>query len=163
MPHATRTKEQFESDFWGKVRILGLLDCWEWNGAQVAGYGHLRAGPYAKTNCQTGRAHRISWMICVGEIPDRMLVLHKCDNRRCVNPSHLFLGTHTDNSTDMVQKSRQGRGETHSQSKLRVEDIRKIRSMHARGASGRQLAHSFKVDQSTISNVITGRTWGYYI
>lgn len=87
--------------FWKKVSFYSYPKCWIWNGAiDVCGYGRfLFAGK--NTN-----AHRVSWILYHGSIPDGLCVLHHCDNPRCVNPDHLFLGTHTENMEDMLSKHR---------------------------------------------------------
>lgn len=81
-------------------------DCWEWQKyiCRSTGYGRLSDSD-GRTKIQ---AHRVSWRLHHGEIPQGMLVRHTCDNRRCVNPSHLLLGTQADNVRDMIERNRQG-------------------------------------------------------
>ena len=81
---------------------LAESGCIEWQGATVRGYGCLRI-PH-----KTLYAHRVSWETSIGPIPEGLHVLHRCDNRLCVNPKHLFLGTHQDNMNDMSRKGRTG-------------------------------------------------------
>lgn len=94
--------------FMTKVHRRTLNECWPWKaGTNLNGYGQMRVG-FKKIG-----AHRLSWEIHNGSIPHGMHVLHCCDNRLCVNPSHLFLGTHADNMRDRVAKNRSARGERH--------------------------------------------------
>lgn len=103
----------FEIRFWSKVDkngpILPHMDtpCWEWIGRRVQGkYGYFDVLVSTNTSTQV-YAHRISWEISNSQpIPDKLYVLHKCDNPPCVNPDHLFLGTYKDNSDDMIRKGR---------------------------------------------------------
>jgi hypothetical protein len=96
-----------EERFWSKVEMIPFHDCWEWVGCKVpAGYGQLRLGGKKEPNLF---AHRVSYVIHNGEIGKGLFVLHKCDNPSCVNPRHLFLGTHQDNMNDMKAKGRQGK------------------------------------------------------
>lgn len=93
--------EGIEAKFWGNVRIGARHECWPWTAARhPRGYGHLWIRRRAVN------AHRISWVLSHGEIPDGLSVLHHCDNPPCVNPNHLFLGTQQDNVKDMVEKGR---------------------------------------------------------
>lgn len=86
-------------DFWKHVKKGP--GCWEWQGTRDrAGYGQAKAGR------KTVRAHRLSWRIHRGVIPDGFIICHKCDNPPCVRPDHLFVGTHQDNSQDMMNKGR---------------------------------------------------------
>ena len=91
--------------FWKKVDVRGPSDCWEWQGAPGNhGYGTIIAGRGGRLGSYL--AHRLSWEIHFGSIPLGMCVLHHCDNRICVNPDHLFLGTKSDNHRDMCRKGR---------------------------------------------------------
>ncbi len=96
-------KDDFSNRFWSKVDKTST--CWNWQGAlNEKGYGLFKVGGKYGVAAKT---HRVVWKMLVGSIPINMCVLHKCDNRRCVNPDHLYLGTHQDNMNDMKNKDRQ--------------------------------------------------------
>jgi len=144
--------ENAEVRFWSNVeRSAG---CWEWQASKSdTGYGCFYDG-------RAYHAHRYSWALANGPIPPGLLVLHRCDNRACVNPEHLFLGSHRDNSVDMVGKGRNHThdtaGERHGEAKLTDEAVREIRTS---ALTGRALAAKFGVTESAVSLVRRGRAW----
>lgn len=87
------------------------------------------------------------------------MVLHSCDNRACVNPDHLFLGTHGDNMRDRNAKDRQAKGEGHGRSKLDESLVRKIRALHASGLGHKRIAKIIGVNASTVARALKGLTW----
>lgn len=130
--------------------------CWGWNGATYSfGYGCIG------TSHGLDGAHRVSWRLHVGEIPEGMCVLHKCDNPRCSNPRHLFLGTKQENAVDRNAKGR-GKwpvhyGESANGAKLRAEDVRFIREA---SMSQVELAKRFCVSATQIWRIKHGQRWG---
>lgn len=95
--------------FWSNVARLGESDCWEWGGALAHNGYDLTKVPYGGSR-RTRRTHRLAWEIVTGEDPGESCVCHRCDNRKCVNPAHLFLGTQVDNLADMTSKGRRFKG-----------------------------------------------------
>lgn len=143
--------------FWTKVDKRGPDDCWRWTaGLTRNGYGAFH-GIQGKT------AHRMAYTVAFGAPAFGLHVLHKCDNRKCVNPAHLFLGTQTDNMTDMVAKQRQARGGAHSQAKLTEAQVRDMRALATAGVSHRDLAASFSVGRSYVSAVVTRARWSHLV
>ena len=138
--------------------------CWLWTGVcHYRGYGQMWA--FSKLQY----AHRLSWIFFRGEIPEGICVLHKCDIPCCVNPDHLFLGTHQDNMADKVCKKRQAKGISISlprrldalyHSKLTRKDILNIRSSIEKG---KDLAIKYGVSKATISMIKNYRIWSYII
>lgn len=140
-----------------RVDIDNCSGCWNWTGTGSAdGYGQLAIGG------RTQRAHRLSYSFHFGPIPKGMHVCHRCDNRRCLNPDHLFLGTNADNMADKVSKGRQSctggrKGASHTLAKLTDGDIVAIRA--ATGISQRKLAKQYGVSQVNICFIRSGRAW----
>jgi DNA-binding XRE family transcriptional regulator len=102
-------------------------------------------------------AHRVAYEVYRGPIPDGMHVCHKCDNRICVNPDHLFLGTHAENMADMSKKNRQARGADNGSAKLTEIDVRAIRAENSKSQS--ELGKDYGVSQSYISKIKRRESW----
>lgn len=146
--------------FWSKVKIGNPNECWEWQGTESHdGYGQFGIGTSKKH--WTIRPNRILWTIINGSIPEGHFVCHKCDNRSCVNPNHLFLGTPKDNMVDMAKKGRTGisLGEKHGTSKLKQDDIPVIKKLLLRKIPQIKIAEIYNVSQYAISKIKTGKTW----
>jgi hypothetical protein len=132
-------------------------NCILWTG-QISNYGY----GIARLNNKPIRAHRLAYIETYGEIPKGLLVRHRCDNRACVNPEHLELGTNKDNSEDMVQRQRQAAGSKHGMHKLTERDIQYIREVYKPRdpVYGRQpLADYFGVDKTMITKIMARTNW----
>lgn len=153
--HAGRVA--LESRFWRKVFNVGGIGCWPWvAGANTrGGYGALRG-----TGSRMDSAHRVSWKLRHGAIPAGLLVCHRCDYRPCVRPSHLFLGTASDNQRDMVTKGRSLHGAHNAMAVLDADTIRAIRRAYASGGRSQDsLGREYGVRQGTISDIVNRKTW----
>lgn len=139
-------------------KILVGDDCWEWTASKRLGYGRFRTREGLET------AHRIAYRMFCGPIPERMLVCHSCDNRGCVKPSHLFLGTAADNMRDMVEKDRSPRnpGEGNPSAKLTNKQVLNIKMALSDGYySQSDLARHYSVTPSAIHLIAHGKKWGW--
>lgn len=134
--------------------------CWEWTGyIGTSGYGSFLL------HGRNYNAHRAMWITIHGEEPPpEIKVCHTCDNRICVNPDHLFLGTPQDNSDDMVSKRRQPLGTRNGRAKLTDDAVRAIRRRYNEGdCSIRDLASEYNATKSMIHDVVSGRTWRHVV
>lgn len=129
-----------------KFKIDGETGCWNWTAALTGGYGSF----------QSGKAHRFSYRVLKGKIPKGAHVCHSCDNKKCVNPDHLWLGTAKDNLVDAARKGRMARGERQWQAKLKNEDVTQIRT---NGKSSRENAEMFGISIHTVNDIRRRKTW----
>lgn len=116
------------------------------------GYGQVRLGRMVG-------AHRLAYALHYGVDPGELHVLHRCDRPACVNPEHLFLGTHQDNMRDRAAKRRGNRGERHTLAKISFPIATEIREAAARGETRRSIGARFGIDQSTVTRIVHFRTW----
>lgn len=144
-----------EQRFWMKVKKGDIDACWEWIGAKdTRGYGRMIV------KGKNDGSNRIAWQIFYGEIPPHMEICHKCDNTSCVNPNHLFLGTHQDNENDKRDKGRTIKGSKHGRAKLTEKDVLVIRGLYEKGnILQNELAQMFNVSIATISLIINSKHW----
>jgi len=146
-------RPDFFTRFWSKVDESG--DCWNWLGGKVAmGYGYF----YLRHPKRSILAHRLSWFMVRGDIPDGLNVCHHCDNPGCVNPGHLFLGTDFDNQQDRVSKGH-GLGEHHGMAKLSNQDVAEMRRLSANGVRGQDIARQYGITYQTVWRTVTRRNW----
>lgn len=150
--------ESLKKRFYQKFDKGNASDCWEWK-ASIAGigYGQIKLTGQRRQ----AYAHRVAYILENGDIPENMIVCHRCDNPKCVNPDHLFLGTQKDNMLDMKQKNRQTNGEKNARAKLTDQDVREIRSLLETGISQRKIASIYGVHQIQVSRIKTGKRWSH--
>lgn len=133
--------------------------CWLWVGAKSGRSYRYMHGSIALPNTRkSANASRVSWELYRGAIPAGICVLHKCDNPLCVNPDHLFLGTHAENMADMKEKGRSTAGERSTRAKLTSEMVAEIRSS---SHPNKIIANRFGVAPSTVSHIRRGRGWSH--
>jgi hypothetical protein len=153
--------------FWEKVKVGSSARCWEWQAARDGcGYGKLG----------DDRAHRVSWRIHHGEIPDGMFVLHRCDNPCCVNPSHLYVGTKKDNAQDRERRGRsnhatgqrhgrythphQTRGARNGRAKLTEQQVRELLDAYFKqGIRKAELARQYNLSKTSVGRIVSGKLW----
>jgi hypothetical protein len=158
------------SRFWSKVSQGSTSDCWPWNGTKsIQGYGVFVIDGKSRV------ASRVAYMLAKGSIPIGKCVCHTCDNRLCVNPAHLFVGSKVDNNRDRDSKGRQARGRLHgfalhperiargeraSKAKLSAKDVRAIRERYtAGGVTIRALGAQYGISHTSVRYIIVRKNW----
>ena len=143
-------------DFLNNIERIPFHTCWEWVGRKFgSGYGRFYEVGI------TYLAHRYSYMLHKGPIPEGKVIMHSCDNKGCVNPAHLTEGTCLDNTRDMINKGRKflTLGETNGQSKLTSEDVLEIRKQAVNGAVLCRLAKQYKVSTGLVTMIVKRNVW----
>jgi hypothetical protein len=142
----------FWKRFWDKVKWTPT--CWLWTGGRFnhGGYGRISQGNRGK------QVHRLAYARLLGPIPEGLLVCHHCDEPRCVNPRHLFLGTQGDNARDRMRKDRGARGSWHGRAKLTDAQVAAIRASYTQG-NGVVLARAFGIAHSTLYRIVSGKRY----
>lgn len=144
--------------FHTKYERRGPDDCWPWRDRRRNGrskYGLLRVG---HTGAVRWLAHRVAWVLENGPILNGLYVLHRCDNQECVNPKHLFLGTHKDNMADREAKRRAARGEAAGKASFTAAQVRAIRQDPR---EYQLIARDYGVSPSSIGDIVNGRSWAH--
>ncbi len=157
---------QAQDRFWESAERAGADECWHWTGKlNPNGYGSMTYAGF------THIASRLSWALANGRSPANLLVCHTCDNPPCVNPAHLFLGSHGDNVRDMVAKGRhvrpdrdeanigRMRGAKSNFAILTEADVPIIRARRAKGERFKDIAADFGIHRTTVAHIIRGRSW----
>jgi hypothetical protein len=143
---------------WSRVEIAEVDGCWLWVGAKSEpnGYG-LISWAGRKTY-----AHRLAWELWNDRpVPPGRFVCHHCDNRLCIRPSHLFIGTHADNMADAVAKNRVHPGQSHGMARLTDAQVAEIHRLLRHEVRGSDIAHMFGVHKNTIYNIKKSRSWSH--
>lgn len=150
-----------------KCKILNrhkkVNGCWEWQGKlNNDGYGSFQKTINGiKTEL---RAHRRSYEIFRGEIPEGMQVCHSCDNPSCCNPEHLWIGTPKENTQDCIKKGRlNSQKRAKSAGKIKEDEVREIRELYKQGVSRKEIQEKFKISQSQVSGILTFKFWKYVV
>lgn len=153
-------KSKNEKRFNESYKVNELTGCWEWKmNFTRGGYGSF----FYMGKIQ--RAHRVSYFLHKGEIRDGFVVCHKCDNPKCVNPDHLFVGTYSDNNKDKVLKGRHAKsnpkiaGILNKISKLTDDDVVKIRNLASSGISKAEIGRIFNIRDSHVCKIVSRQSW----
>jgi len=156
-------KRDTPEEFWAKADVRSPSECWEWQRAGGDGYGRVTWLGELRL------AHRVAWELIHGPVPNGLCVLHRCDNPPCVNPSHLFPGTKSDNAVDCARKGRHvaqiapetRRGSRNGRARLRELQVIGIMARWLQGVSQLQVAREFGVTRWQVGSIVRGDHWGH--
>lgn len=150
-----------QARFWSKVAVAGKNECWEWQGSLYpTGYGQFWGD-----GKRSIRAHRVAFALVNGPIPEGKYILHSCDNRRCVNPNHLRVGTQSENLQEAHDKKRMvnNRGTNSAKAKLTCEQVAEIRRRYSAGDrkknGARALGREFGIAHNKVLNIVNGTSY----
>lgn len=147
----------YEKWFWSNTIPEPNTGCWLWLGDMTThGYGVARGTD--KRRCS---AHRRAFQLAIGPTPDGLDVCHRCDNRACVNPGHLFLGTRAENLADMRRKGRSARGERHHRALMTEAQVLEARARYAKGEPINAISKALGINVATIHSAVTRKSWTY--
>ena len=149
--------------FWSRVEKSG--DCWEWQGAKSGPMGYGKAWHDGRL----WQAHRLAYLFTFGDFDRSLFVCHRCDNPPCVNPNHLWLGTHAENDADREAKGRTAKGRSYSSTKLTEEAVAFIRENYVPGTlaklgtgkSAREIGQKLQIHPMHVTRVARGGRWAW--
>ena len=162
-PHLPRTRASASATDIERLELHSEPDlnggCRLWTAATSStGYG--ATSKKTANGTVMAKAHRLAYELAYGPIPDNQLVCHSCDVRLCIEPTHLFLGTHGDNSADMVRKGRSCAGDRHYAAKITMNQAEEIRTIcSARTITQRAIAAHYGISRQAVGLIVNGKTW----
>ncbi len=149
----------FWNRFWNKVSIYSENECWHWNGSKKpSGHGIVTTNRYFNERTQ---AHRLAYLWEYGDFDRSKIIRHTCDNPSCVNPNHLIIGTHSDNIRDYCERQLPYKDTERLDRILNKEAVKVIKWYLKQGTTARKLAKLYKVHESTIKGIKSGKNWSH--